>query len=161
MEPEHLSERHTDAADEEIGELAASLDEAPSRRPPQRVAGRRPVFGPAAATVLALVAVCVTAANIAGWGPFARAVPDPTPAEVNRQLRLDLLATIGYVEAFRERHGRIPSSFAEAVDEAPAGIDLDPVGSDSYVLTAGRRGVTVRYDSRLGLDEFLAREGHP
>lgn len=72
-------------------------------------------------------------------------LPEPTPAEVETGLRMEMLSLIQGIESYREQTGRVPATIGRVVDEPPSGIRYTALAGDGYRVTGQRGGSEIVY----------------
>ena len=141
---------HGEEVEREIGDLTETLKsrEQPAGPAPQSTAPPFWRSWPVAISAL-LVAVVLTAANLAGLGPYRRSPPEPTAREQEHINELELLALVGYIEDYRAEHGRLPDSVDQLdVDFGTTVVDYELIDEDEFVVTVSKGRVLGTYDSR-------------
>ena len=140
----------------EISELTEDLAAAKPAEAPQPKPEQQPSFWrswPVAAVALA-VAVVMTVANLAGLGPWARGPEPLTNPEQQRLSELELLALVGYIEDYRDQHGRLPGTIdVLEIDFGTAVAEYDRVDETDFVVAISRGDIRRTFDSRLEPDE--------
>jgi len=112
-----------------------------------------------AAIILLIVAAALTVANVVGVGAFKSQVPEPSAAEIEEQLRLELLATMGYIDDYREEHGVLPSNLTKLDSEPGEGVEYQLVDEATYLLTAAHDSTRITYDSKVDPADFFGELG--
>jgi hypothetical protein len=109
--------------------------------------------GQAAAAVLLVIFVALTALNVAGRLSFGRTTTTPpSDAERTLHLRRTLNYAVRSIEAYRKAHGQWPTSLADvgAPSDLQASYVLDGNGGYSIAVTDGT--VTATFDSSQAPD---------
>jgi hypothetical protein len=113
--------------------------------------------GQAAAAVLLVIFVALTALNVAGRLSFGRTATQPASDAVRMmRLRRTLNYAVRSVEAYRTAHGQWPSSLADvgAPPDLPASYVADLNGGYSIAVTDGT--LTAKFDSSQDPDVAFA-----
>lgn len=149
------------AVEGEILDLVDTLakDQPREPRPVRRRGPMHQWIGLVLAIAVVVIGAGLTAANLAGMGPFDRGRTAPGPEDVRQQLELDLLASVGYVESFRDDHGRLPVSLDEVDIDAPADLSYQRISDDRFIVTLGQAPSSLSYDSGEGDDHAAVATG--
>jgi len=151
-----------DNVEQEIGELTENLATSKEEPAPHRQTqpGAPSLWRSwPVAVVLLVIAAGLTAANLAGWGPFQRIQP-PIPELVQQLSELELLVLVGYIEDYQEEHGRLPQTLGQLdVDFGDTVVEYDDVGDQNFVVTVTKGEMRRSYDSRDATAEFDSPTG--
>ncbi len=106
------------------------------------------------ALVAIVIAVVMTIFNLTGYGLARRASEPPTPRELQQTSDLELLALIGYIEEYREDHGRLPSNVDQLeIDFGSTAVDYEMVNDTEFIVMVSRNGLSSTFDSRTETDK--------
>lgn len=109
---------------------------------------------------LPVVALAWAAAALAAWvwTPaflLPDPLPEPTPAQVETGLRMEMLSVVTRIERYRDETGRVPQTLDRILEEPPADVGFVTFSSDSYQLTGSRGGTQIVYESGDPIEELV------
>lgn len=82
-------------------------------------------------------------------------LPEPTPAEVETGLRMEMLTLVSEIDAYREQTGRVPRTLDRVVDSPPASVRYTALSDEAYRLTGQRGDAEIVYQSGDPVDELV------
>lgn len=82
-------------------------------------------------------------------------LPEPTPAEVETGLRMEMISMVAEVESYREQTGRVPEALERVVERPPVGVRYTRLSSESYRMTGERGDTEIIYQSGDPVDDLV------
>lgn len=154
-DPPEPEEPEVSSADERARILTEVVADAEAREVFQRVVTREP--GVTVRKLVVTLILLATAGGVWAWQPPFLAPPEPplrTPEQVEAALRFAVTLQAERLLQRRTENRRVPDFLREAGDTLPGLVYQRPDGG-SFTLEARSGDVTVRYDSRSDLENFL------
>jgi hypothetical protein len=85
---------------------------------------------------------------------FPKPLPAETHAERDATLRMAMATTAQRIERYRQQHGRLPATLAQAGSTVEM-IRYEPNGDAQYVLRGENGPVTLTYNSSEPISSFV------
>jgi hypothetical protein len=150
----------------EISRAAAELgreigDEREATVAGERRASRRTrrsqTFMSAAAFVLSLACVVLTAMNVGGFGPFGTPPMVLDEAEAERWIAADVIFAAREIHAAADAAGALPADVSSFDFGQEDGWHYEPGTDGHFTVSLADEGVMATYDSRLGWEAIDVR----
>jgi len=137
-------------AEQEIQELARTLESQQPQQPHKALseqredsALRKVLASPALVVLLLLIALALTALNLAGVPPFGFRARPLTTQETTQHLQATLRFAKEEILGFQEEKGRLPRDLSEIAMEGKADLAYEPLPGGGFRLTAREGGKTL------------------
>lgn len=158
VRPYHAKEpaRGQEAADAVAAVLkhAAEHDEHARKKPPPK---KQPRWMLPVGIQLGLIAVYLLISP-PRW-ITVHPIKGPDPAAQERSLRVAMYIQSQQIEAYRQKHGRLPTSLAEMGGSIQPGVQYHRQGSGQYQLTGTNGEAALVYNSTEPAQDFLGSAG--
>lgn len=82
-------------------------------------------------------------------------LPEPSSAEVETGLRMEMLSMVEEIDSYREQTGRVPETLERVVDRPPSTVRYTRLSAEAYRLTGQRGETEIIYQSGDPVDDLV------